>query len=137
MDRNDSLTGVWQGLYSYPPEAKMRESHFVATLFDTGGLLGGTIHENMNRLNGSVTPANASVDGRCDGDHVHFVKSYDGTGCLTHQVHYDGVLNADRTKVEGTWTIFSIRWGRQGGRFLMVRDRPLASAAKAEAFEKA
>lgn len=137
MAGRDSITGVWQGLYTYLTEADMPESHFTATLIEAGGLVSGTIHEVMNRYRGGRTPANATVEGRREDSRVVFMKSYNGVGGLTHQVHYDGVLDEAGYEIEGHWTIYSLRSGRFEGRFLMVRNRPLAEAAKAEAFEKA
>ena len=36
-----NLTGVWQGLYTYPNGESVS---FVATLIDSGGALSGSIH---------------------------------------------------------------------------------------------
>ena len=38
-----NLTGVWNGLYTYPSD---RSTSFVATLIDSGGSLSGTTHES-------------------------------------------------------------------------------------------
>ena len=37
-----NLTGVWQGLYTYPNSESVS---FVATLIDSGGALSGSTHE--------------------------------------------------------------------------------------------
>jgi hypothetical protein len=41
-----NLTGVWQGLYTYP---NGESASFVATLIDNGGALSGSTHEPCPR----------------------------------------------------------------------------------------
>ena len=42
----ESLTGVWDGAYSYPhPYAILPPTPFRATMFETAGALGGEIQE--------------------------------------------------------------------------------------------
>jgi hypothetical protein len=121
-EREKSLTGVWHGIYTYLAEPEMPESHFIATIIDTGAHLSGTIHETMNTYRRGAVPANASLTGRHDGTSVSFVKAYDGTGNLRHSVAYAGQISADRLEVEGEWRIDSI-YGVYRGRFIMIRSR--------------
>ena len=116
--RSQNLTGVWHGLYSYPAQYKMPESHFVATLIDGGAYFSGTIHEVMRGRDKEV-PANAMVEGTHDGNHVTFVKTYDGTSGHSHSLMYDGQLSSDATEIEGTWRTTS----GFSGTFLMIRNR--------------
>lgn len=131
---NISLTGVWHGLYTYPERSRMPESHFTATIIDSGGNLSGTIHEAMNHRNRPATEANASLDGWIEGSQVSFIKTYDGTSGHNHSLAYQGVLSGDRDEIEGTWTVTKNGFS---GRFLMIRKRGQGAAAKVEAFEKA
>ncbi len=121
-EREKSLTGVWHGTYSYTTYPQMPESHFVATLIDSGTTLSGTIHEVMNHYRGGFDTVNAIVTGSHDGNAVLFLKSYDGTAGLSHTVHYSGSVSWDRLEIEGNWHIPSPR-GHFRGRFLMIRRR--------------
>jgi hypothetical protein len=121
-EREKSLTGVWHGIYTYFSRNAPPESHFVATIIDTGSYLSGTIHETMNTFAGGSVPANAALTGQHDGGSVSFIKSYDGTGEQRHSVAYAGQLSSDRLEVEGEWRIDSI-YGVYRGRFIMIRSR--------------
>jgi len=121
-ERENSLSGVWHGIYTYFSRNAPPESHFVATIIDSGAYLSGTIHETMNTYDGQSVPANASLNGQHDGNAVTFVKAYDGTGNQRHSVSYTGVLSADRLEIEGEWHISSI-YGIYRGRFIMIRNR--------------
>ena len=137
-DDDASLTGVWHGLYTYTSHPYMPESHFVCVLIDNGGRLSGTIHEVINRYRAASTEAFALIDGAHCGGHVTFLKTYDGTGGVSHRVSYAGVLICDAEEVEGEWRIESPH-GLSTGHFLMIRKRgpDAAEAARAEAAEKA
>jgi len=132
FESSQSLTGVWHGLYSYTTSKECRESHFTASLIDTGCIVSGTIHEDMNLPNGQSVVANAQVAGRHEGSDVNFMKSYDGTSGQTHTVYYLGQLLSGGDEIEGVWRILSI-WGQETGRFLMIRKREQAEAVKMEA----
>lgn len=118
-DGAESLTGVWHGQYSYPV-AWMPPASFVATLIDSGGVLGGTTHEATP--NG---PMNAVVDGSHQGSVVRFVKVYSPATEEFQDVIYSGTVNGDRTEIEGEWVVPGV-WT---GRFLMIRNRGKAKAA--------
>lgn len=122
-DQNDdaqSLTGVWHGRYSYPG-TRMPENSFVAVLYGSTSLT-GTVHEVMRHGDGSESPANATVVGACHGHDVTFLKSYDGTSHIRHNVMYAGLLSQDRLEIEGVWRI-QHPGGVFSGRFLMIRKR--------------
>lgn len=128
MTKARSLTGVWNGMYTYTTEPDMPESHFTAVLLDTGGSLSGTIHETMNYGDGVGVDANAHIDGRSDYGAVDFVKTYDGTGGVVHSVVYTGTVTSDFEEIEGEWQI-ATSWEVYAGRFLMIRaSRPAAEA---------
>jgi hypothetical protein len=129
-----NLTGVWHGIYNYPPEYGQPESHFVATLLETSGYLSGTIHEVMRFPEGGEAPANASLQGRNTDARVTFIKSYDGQGGQTHDVDYEGQLNSTFDEIEGKWTLFD-EYGAFSGPFLMIRNRGNRVAAKVSVSE--
>jgi hypothetical protein len=118
----DSLTGVWHGLYSY---AAYREPvYFVATLIDAGSFIGGSTYESEIGETGAPLTLFASIEGTKAGLHIVFTKTYDGSGGWAHTVRYEGMLNADRTEIEGTWAIRNGPGGATAnGRFLMIRSR--------------
>jgi hypothetical protein len=124
-----SLTGVWQGIYSYPVSG-LPTVPFTATLIEAGGALSGSVHEACI---GTGDTLFFSLNGSRHGSAVTFVKAYHGTNpSYRHPVVYDGAVNEDATEIEGRWTIP----GNWSGRFLMTRsgDQPQA-VAKSEGAE--
>jgi hypothetical protein len=121
--RAHDLTGVWNGLYSYPDG---RSVAFVATLIESGSTLTGSTHEPCV---GGDCPSGtlfASLTGGRAGTSVNFRKTYEGAGPRYGTVNYAGTLNADATEIEGRWAIPGV-WS---GKFMMIR--PLREAAEAE-----
>ena len=114
----ESLTGVWHGQYTYPVSF-MPTTAFVATLIDSGGVLGGTTHEATDK--GKRV---AIVDGKREGSHVRFVKIYSPASEDYQDVIYTGTLSADRTEIEGEWLVP----GTWAGKFMMIRSRGKAKA---------
>lgn len=129
-DLTKSLTGVWNGLYSYP--ALLEPVGFMATLIDAGASLSGTTHETCEVSPGRTAALFAMISGSRNGFSVAFTKAYDGSGGWNHVVHYDGVLNGDGTEIEGRWTVP----GAMTGKFLMIRNVAKARALTREVFEK-
>ena len=129
-DLSKSLTGVWNGLYSYP--ALMEPVSFVATLIDAGASLSGTTHESCEVRPGVTDALFAAIDGARSGFSVDFTKHYDGSGGWDHVVFYDGTLSADGTEIEGRWQVP----GAMTGKFLMIRNVAKARALTREVFEK-
>lgn len=133
----DSLTGVWDGAYSYPhPHAVMPPSLFKATLFETAGVLGGAIHEVAEMGSRIGETICATLQGQRAGRQVSFIKSYEDMEPEAEyqgDVVYEGVLSEDGLEISGTWEISSV-WS---GSFLMVRAGRKAARARREAFAKA
>ena len=119
-----NLTGVWQGLYTYP---NGESASFVATLIDSSGALSGSTHEPCARAVSSNGTLYATLAGNRNGSAVSFRKIYDGRVPHYHAVDYAGTLNADATEVEGRWVIPGV-WS---GKFLMIRP-----ARKEESVER-
>ena len=112
-DTTASLTGIWQGLYSYP--RMLNPVSFLATLIDSRSRLSGSTHE-PHRETGAVLCA--TLLGRRAGRAIQFVKTYNSdSGGYGVDVHYEGTLAADGTEIEGRW-IIRADWS---GRFLMIR----------------
>jgi hypothetical protein len=123
MAQDINLTGLWQGQFSYP--IAMQPEFFTANLLETPDLLGGSIQETIRHGKNAGRLFYASVHGRRDGRAVQFIKQYE-TPPRRHQVRYEGVVNADATEIEGSWTI-PASWS---GRFLMIRATGLALAVR-------
>ncbi len=129
MAKQDSnLGGAWNGLYFYPgyPEAVT----FVALLIDVGSRFAGSIHEYEGIVSEQRILLYATVDGRHDGTHVSFLKTYDGTGGWKHTVDYDGTLNGDATEIAGQWHV-----GGVSGGFIMTRAGATEEAELRKALE--
>ncbi len=125
-----SLTGVWQGLYSYP--GKGEPVSFVATLIEAGSMVCGTTHETCATTDASRQTLYAMLQGTRGGSSVNFTKSYDGSAGWTHHVDYEGRLNPDATEIEGVWQIS----GLLAGRFMMIRSTGTEIAVTRKVSEK-
>lgn len=129
MSQNLNLTGVWQGLYSYP--RALSPVAFTATLLDSGWL-SGSIHEIAVEHGGEPVQVFATLLGRREGWTVTFEKTYDGQKGWSHAVRYEGALNEDATEIHGRWSV-PREWS---GKFLMIRPEGARAASLREAFEK-
>jgi hypothetical protein len=119
------LTGVWQGVYSYPLGTQPPVG-FTATLIEAGGLLSGSVHEPCTVGGGPNETLYFTLNGSRQRSAVNFIKTYHGTNPYYSRIIYDGTVNDDATEIEGRWTIP----GDWSGRFLMTRsgDPPQATA---------
>ncbi len=124
-----TMTGLWHGLYSYP--ARLRPVFFVATLISHGSGFSGRTQEAAVGAEGAPLALGAAVAGRATGGTVEFTKTYEGA--WQHAVRYAGRLSADRTEIEGAWTIPGV-WS---GRFLMMRGEKAEEAELRRAWEEA
>jgi hypothetical protein len=125
----NNLTGIWQGLYSYP--RALAPVGFTATLLESGTWLSGSIHELAQRHDGEPTEAYATLLGGRHGQVVQFTKTYDGTNGWSHSLAYDGTLSDDATEIEGRW--MGADWA---GKFLMIRPEGQRAGQLREAFER-
>ena len=111
-----SLTGVWQGVYSYP--FGRAPTAFVATIIDCKGQFSGTAHETVPEHGPALLFS--TLSGHRDGRVVSFRKEYAaGSDSDYSTVEYAGTLSADGARVEGRWTIRQ-EWS---GQFVMTRRR--------------
>jgi hypothetical protein len=111
-----NLTGVWNGLYSYPDG---RSTAFVATLIESGGSLSGTTHEPSTLGKNPGATLYASLLGSRHDGAVTFTKTYDRPDEIHRSpIVYEGALNSEGSEIEGRWTIAGV-WS---GKFLMIRS---------------
>jgi hypothetical protein len=132
VGRFNSLTGAWSGEYQYP--AAMRGAPrvpFNARIDEAGGSFTGAIDEPNTFADRSAPRLFATISGTRTGSAVSFIKTMDGTGGATHSIVYDGVVNPDFTRIEGSWRIP----GNWSGPFFMEREGAMAeeAAMRAEA----
>jgi hypothetical protein len=126
--RSRSLTGVWLGIYSYPPGTQPPVG-FTATLIEAAGMLSGSVHEPCTWGGSPGEILFFTLNGSRQGDAVNFLKTYHGTNPYYSRIIYDGTVNDDATEIEGRWTIP----GDWSGRFLMTRSgAQLQETAKRE-----
>ena len=127
-----SLTGVWQGTYTYPLGLGLGSVSFVATLIESGTSLTGMTHEPGGVGCDPNVTLYASLSGSRQGGAVAFVKTYDGSNPNYRTVEYEGTLSGDGTEIEGRWIISTI-WC---GKFLMTRPAGKAESVSRKAFER-
>jgi hypothetical protein len=121
---SDDLTGVWDGTYIQPGTGMVT---FTATLVETGGALSGSVSEPCSNPRCPVRTHNALITGHHSGSAVSFVKRYEPSGFGFDTVHYEGVLNAEATEIDGRWQL-----PRYSGSFLMIRSSKPAQAASTD-----
>ena len=121
-----SLTGVWNGLYSYSSGLSVS---FVATVIDSGSALSGATYEPNVLGTSPGSTLTALLSGGRSESAITFVKTYDEPAARRryYPVRYEGVLNPDATEIEGRWRIGD----GTSGKFMMIR-----SDGKAVAVEK-
>ncbi len=115
------LTGVWQGLYSYPAGPSVS---FTATLIESASRFSGATHEPCSSACCSVPTHEAFLSGNRRGSTVAFEKTYDPASDEFRTVHYEGALSSDANEIEGRWTVP----GAGSGKFLMIRSMKTATA---------
>lgn len=125
-----NLTGVWQGLYTYP--SRNMRVLFDATLIESGRWLSGSMHEVCATGAFKGQMIYATLLGERAGHVVTFRKTYDGSVPNYTRVDYEGALNADATEIEGRWMV-SHNWS---GKFLMIRSIGKEQAVDVKVFER-
>jgi hypothetical protein len=121
--QSQDLTGVWNGLYSYPDG---RSVAFVATLIESGRTVTGSTHEPCVGRDCPARTLLASLMGSRNGSAVSFRKTYEAAGPRFGTVNYEGRLNSEATEIEGRWMIPGV-WS---GKFMLIR--PLREALTKE-----
>jgi hypothetical protein len=127
----DNLTGVWQGLYTYP--SGLHAVLFNATLIETATALTGSTFEVCPEGQYRGEELFATLLGQRTGNAVSFVKTYETLVPGYSAVNYEGALSADTCEIEGVW-IIAATWS---GRFLMIRSGAVDIEERRAAFERA
>ena len=126
----ENLTGVWQGLFSYP--RYLRAGNFSATLIETASRLRGSTSERAQIGPRRGQTVLAMLEGIRRGYQVRFTKTYEGPQYPNHAVEYEGTLTPDFLEIEGRWFIP----GNWAGRFLMIRSGGRSVEVAREVFER-
>ena len=131
MTEAPSITGVWDGLYIFP---RLRKPvSFLAVILDLSGAISGTTQETPQEGRSAGVTLNADVLGTHRLGSVRFRKAYVGSPQgYDRPVDYEGALNADRTEIEGHWTVLD-SWS---GKFLMIRSGSMAIEKAEEKLER-
>jgi hypothetical protein len=122
----DNLTGVWDGTFVQPQVGMVT---FLATLIESGDVLGGNVTEPCILPGCPLKTHNASIAGHRSGSVVSFVKSYEPPGNGYGTVSYEGQVNAEATEIDGRWRLPGTPLS---GTFLMVRSTKPAEAVATE-----
>jgi hypothetical protein len=112
------LSGAWSGTYYYPSGKKQQPVQFIFTFSQTG--CSGR-SEEPNTFGDRSAPKlfanlSCSVTSLSAGQLITIVKTYDGTGGVSHSVLYTGTVSPDLHTIYGRWAIKSVR-----GDFIMSR----------------
>src|ERR1700761_8214019 len=126
MDVN--LTGVWQGLYTYP--RILQRVLFGATLIESGSWVTGSTHEVWNYGPHKGQTLTAMLEGQRADNVLTFTKTYEVSGL--QKIHYEGTISADGLEIEGRWMIIN-NWA---GKFLMIRSAGKEQAVDHKVFER-
>ena|ERR1700753_3379220 len=125
-----SLTGVWNGLYSYP--RAIEPTPFAARLTENDGWLSGATEEVARIGPTQGQPLTATLQGRRSGHSVTFLKMYDNPPPGYDAVQYSGDISQDGSEIEGRWTIPGV-WS---GKFLMIRAGALQGSLLRDVAER-
>lgn len=97
----------------------MPETVFNARIEEEpGGRFTGSVQEPTMLRKDLGPVADAEIEGAREGQALNFIKFYSGNGGMGHVVTYDGTVDANFQRVDGTWRIP----GSWSGTFFMTRD---------------
>ncbi len=116
-DTPQSLNGPWMGRYNYVSRARPPVA-FNAMLVDDDGDLSGETLEPNSFADLEMDSLIAGIIGVRVGPMVRFTKSYSDFDAA--RVEYSGVINAQFTRIDGTWSFAGGLVGR--GTFVLIRD---------------
>ena len=119
QDVTGHLSGRWSGRYFYRrPQNGVTDVPFEMKLSVSQSRIGGSIVEPNTFGDSSSRNLYADFEGRIIGNRVRWRKRYDGTGGVSHDVVYSGVLDRSANRISGQWTT-----GGRVGDFQLARDR--------------
>jgi hypothetical protein len=110
-----SVSGTWKG--GWVSASGEDVNTFDVSLTQRGTRLVGTLTE-VNTIGDSATALflTSTLTGEINGSSVRFVKTYDGSGGVSHSVSYVGTLEAGGRRIRGTFNVSG-----NNGVFEMVR----------------
>lgn len=108
MAEEQALTGSWHGTYAYRAEEGRDPVDFTMIVIQEGKRLSGLLREKNTFGDPQEPWLHAAFQGDFDATSrtIKFVKTYDGTAGVKHEVRYSGRISSDRTQiVAGRWEI--------------------------------
>jgi uncharacterized caspase-like protein len=99
------LTGSWKGHYEYPNGSGRTGVDFSQDLTFSQGLITGYVSEPNTFGDKTSKNLYASLTGAVSGNDIQWVKTYDGTGGVSHSVTYQGKVDRKAGKIVGKWQI--------------------------------
>lgn len=98
----ESVHGLWRGVYWGNGEAR---TNFAVQIDDLPGPeFAGKMAETNNFGDPNDAHLWADIFGEEDGNHIHFIKVYNGTGGVSHTVNYSGRYLSAR-RIVGSWEV--------------------------------
>jgi len=116
-DPGAELSGTWSGRYEYP-DGRPGVDFTMNLVFSQGTIAGSVVEPNTF---GDSTSNNlyANFTGAVNGDDIRWLKTYDGTGGVSHSVTYEGTLDRAGKSIAGRWT------SGASGTFTLSRTEPV------------
>lgn len=119
------LNGSWSGVYHYPDDT-MPPVRFNFKIVQEGDGITGKMKEPNTFGDPNEAYLYANCRGKVDREKrtVTYIKTYDGTGGISHDVEYTGKLNEKGTRIDGMWTIRQPGFPDYSGKFTLDRLPP-------------
>ena len=101
---SSSYSGKYVGTYYY--STNIAPVSFTAIMVIEDGSIIGMMREPKTFGDGEMPYLYADIIGTISSDgNVKFVKTYDGTGDVSHSVNYEGKMNFNNKSITGVWII--------------------------------
>lgn len=114
------VAGLWTGQFHYPEGVDRDPVRFSMYVVHHGNRVAGFIKESKTFGEGEDPWLHASVHGKISPEtgEVSWLKSYDGTGKIWHDVEYTGRFVEAGQAINGRWEV-NPKWG---GRFTLRKS---------------
>lgn len=119
-----ALEGVWAGSYHYPETNDRAPVKFWMIVVEANREFTGFVKEPNTFGKGNDPWLHAVLKGPYDrrAREVMFIKTYDGTSDIDHDVTYRGRMAGEATELTGTWQIKEDWGGKFSARKLTPRE---------------
>lgn len=106
------VAGLWTGTFQYPEGVNNEPARFSLYVVHKGARLAGFIKEPKTFGEGEDPWLHATITGKVvpESGEFSFIKTYDGTGKISHDVEYTGRLTDAGRTLNGRWEVRS-DWG--------------------------